>query len=106
MTTYKNFPELALGAHSHSRIGTVPSDNGDANESVAEKLTSRPLKLFRPFTKSPSYLKKVGKDDTEEKGPRLSSERDSRELYHRRRRQWRKCHVHNEFTFFLTICRV
>ena len=40
--------------------GTLRSDNGDTNENVAEKQTSRPLKLFRPSTKLPSYLK-VGK---------------------------------------------
>ena len=29
-------------------LGTLRSDNGDANENVAEKQTSRPLKLSRP----------------------------------------------------------
>lgn len=27
----------------------IRGDNGDANEKVAEKETSRPLNLFRPF---------------------------------------------------------
>ena len=36
---------------------SLRSDNGDANENVAEKQTSRPLKLFRPSFKSSSYLK-------------------------------------------------
>ena len=38
---------------------TIRSDNEDTNENVAEKLTFfyRPLKLLRPYTKSPSYLK-------------------------------------------------
>ena len=38
-------------------IGTLRSDNGNANENVTEKLTSRSLKLFRPYTKSPIYFK-------------------------------------------------
>ena len=43
-------------------LGTLKSDNGDANEKVTEKLTFRPFKLLRPYTKSPNYLK-VGKLD-------------------------------------------
>ena len=39
-------------------LGSLGSDNGDANENVAEKSGS--MKLFRPYTKSPIYLK-VGK---------------------------------------------
>ena len=43
-------------------LGTLRSDDGDANGDVAEKQTLRPFKRFRPYTKSPSksYLK-VGK---------------------------------------------
>ena len=36
----------------NEEIGTLRSDNGNANENVGET-----LKLFRPYTKSPSYLK-------------------------------------------------
>ena len=38
-------------------IETLGSDNGDAIENVAENLTLCHLKLLRPYTKSPSYLK-------------------------------------------------
>ena len=38
-------------------IGTLRSDTGKANENVTEKLTSRSLKLFRRYTKSPIYFK-------------------------------------------------
>ena len=41
-------------------LGTLRSDDGDANTNVAEKQTLRPFKRFRPCTKSPSFLK-VGK---------------------------------------------
>ena len=61
-------------------LGTLQSDNGDANEKVTEKLTFRPFKLLRPYTKSPNYLK-VGKlDENEERGTHPSSERAS-EVY-------------------------
>ena len=41
-----------------TRIGTlIRCDNDDAFENVGEKLTLLPFPLFRPYTKSPSWLK-------------------------------------------------
>ena len=41
-------------------IETLPSDNGDANENVAVKMTLCVVwNIFRPKTKTPSYLKGV-----------------------------------------------
>ena len=38
-------------------IGTLRSDNGNADENVGEKLYWRFFKLFLNYSKSPSYLK-------------------------------------------------
>ena len=43
--------------HNQQRYRSLRFDNGDANEVVAEKQTSRPLKLLRPSTKTLIYLK-------------------------------------------------
>ena len=61
--------EVVLVGHK----GPYDPTTGEANENVAEKLTSRSLKFFRLYTKSASYLM-VG---TEERGLRPRSERDS-----------------------------
>ena len=61
--------EVVLVGHE----GPYDPTTGDANENVAEKLTSRSLNFFRRYTKSASYLMA----GTEERDLRPRSERDS-----------------------------
>ena len=57
-------------------VETLRSDNGAANENVAEKLTSRPLKPLRDY--SPSHLKKGNFCWSWREGPYPSVDRDDR----------------------------
>ena len=59
-------------------VETLRSDDGDANENVAEKLTSRPLKPLRDYSKSPSHLKKGNFCWSWREGPYPSADRDDR----------------------------
>ena len=61
--------EVVLVGHE----GPYDPTTGEANENVAEKLSSRSLNFFRLYTKSASYLMA----GTEERDLRPRSERDS-----------------------------
>ena len=59
-------------------VETLRSDNSDANENVAEKLTSRRLKQLRDYPKSSSHLKKGNFCWSWREGPYPSADRDDR----------------------------
>ena len=52
---------LSGSINRYNLVGTLPCHNVYATENFAKKTTWRPLKLFRPYTESPSYCLKVGK---------------------------------------------
>ena len=59
-------------------LGTLPSDNGDVHENVAEKQMSHHFKLFAIIPLRPVTLKKGILNGAEERGTRSSSDRDGR----------------------------
>ena len=59
-----------------SILGTLRSDNSDANENVAEEQTLRPLKFYRPYVKSPSHFERREVRLEMKRGDRVPAQRE------------------------------